>query len=293
MGDMDHHKTDLQDFLRLNRETVLIEIIDAKGSTPREKETWMLVSIGNIFGTIGGGQLEYIAIDKARNMLKICGGSKDKTTKPETLNIPLGPDIGQCCGGSVSLRFAKMDEPLQLRLVDLIAQERAAEPYLYIFGAGHVGFALAKAASLLPLKVKLIDTRANELVGAPDDIETILSPVPETIIRSAVAKSAFIILTHDHALDFLLTNEALARDDAAYIGMIGSKTKRATFTNWFERQGGQLNHLERLICPIGGNAVKDKRPEIIAALTIAEVIAHLFANKCHFIEGPHRDLVLP
>lgn len=293
MGDMSHYQTDLQNFLSTNPHAVLIEIIDAKGSTPREKETWMLVSQSNIFGTIGGGQLEYIAIDKARQLLKICGSSKDKTTKPETLNILLGPEIGQCCGGSVSLLIAQMDELLQARLVDLIAQERAAEPHLYIFGAGHVGFALAKAASLLPLKVKLIDTRAEELAGAPIQVEAILSAIPEAIIRSAIPKSAYVILTHDHALDFLLAKEALERGDAAYIGMIGSKTKRGTFTNWFKREGGHSNQLKKLTCPIGGTHIKDKRPEIIAALTLAEVISHCFVGRSLPINRSLTNLVIP
>src|SRR5690606_9263471 len=78
-------------------------------------------------------------------------------------------------------------------------------------------------------------------------------------------------LTHDHALDFLLTAEALNREDAAYAGMIGSRTKRATFQSWYLKNGGTKARLERLVSPIGGH-VPDKRPEVIACFVAAEVM---------------------
>ena len=99
----------------------------------------------------------------------------------------------------------------------------------------------------------------------------------EVIVAQAPSGSAFLVLTHDHALDFLILKEALARRDAAYVGMIGSKSKRATFKSWFIREGGDERHASRLVCPMGGAAVKDKRPEVIAALTAAEVLTALAA----------------
>ena len=86
------------------------------------------------------------------------------------------------------------------------------------------------------------------------------------------------MLTHDHALDFLIVAEALERDDAAYVGMIGSKTKKATFRNWYLREaGGNEADFARLVSPIGGDRVADKRPAVIAALAAAEILTALTA----------------
>ena len=88
------------------------------------------------------------------------------------------------------------------------------------------------------------------------------------------------MLTHDHALDFLIVAEALKREDAAYVGMIGSKTKKATFKSWYlKTAGGSEEAFARLVCPIGGEAVKDKRPAVIAALAAAEIMTALFAGE--------------
>ena len=95
---------------------------------------------------------------------------------------------------------------------------------------------------------------------------------------AAPAGSAFVVLTHDHALDFLIVAEALRRTDAAYVGMIGSATKKATFKSWYlKTAGGGEDAFARLVCPIGGDAVRDKRPEVIAALAAAEILAALAA----------------
>ena len=94
-------------------------------------------------------------------------------------------------------------------------------------------------------------------------------------MREAPAGTAFVILTHDHALDFLLVAEALARDDAAYVGMIGSNTKRATFKSWYLKNGGDEHRFSKLVTPIGGDAVHDKRPAVIAAMAAAEILTAL------------------
>ena len=149
----------------------------------------------------------------------------------------------------------------------------AERPHVYIFGAGHVGDALASALSLVPVRTVLVDTREQELsVSKAQGIETCLTAMPEAVVRDASAGSSFVILTHDHALDFLIAAEALRRDDTAYVGMIGSKTKRATFKNWLTREIGRPELFGRLICPIGGTAVRDKRPAVIAALAAAEIV---------------------
>jgi len=256
----------LRDFLDREPACVLVEVTGADGSTPRDTGTWMLVSERGLFGTIGGGQLEYMAIDQARRALRgnlAAGG----------MTIPLGPEIGQCCGGRVVLSFTAVDGALARRLIESNGRDIASRPHVYVFGAGHVGNALADALALAPVRTILVDTREEELAAArAAGIETCLTPLPEAVVRDAPAGSAFVILTHDHALDFLIAAEALCRDDAAYAGMIGSKTKRATFKSWLARETGRSGLFGRLVCPIGGTMVKDKRPAVIAALAAAEIL---------------------
>ncbi|MDK1373971.1 MULTISPECIES: xanthine dehydrogenase accessory protein XdhC [unclassified Sinorhizobium] len=259
-------REDIRAFLNQEAACVLVEVAVAAGSTPRDTDAWMLVSKDRTFATIGGGQLEYMAIDHARKLLQ--GASVD-----QTLTIPLGPEIGQCCGGRVALAFEPVDKETRAALIERSESEIARRPHVYVFGAGHVGDALALALSLVPLRTILVDTREQELsaVDVPG-IETCLTAMPEAVVRDAPAGSAFVILTHDHALDFLIAAEALGREDACYVGMIGSKTKRATFKSWLSREIERPELLERLVCPIGGTTVKDKRPAVIAALAAAEIM---------------------
>jgi len=259
-------REDIRDFLRREPASILVEVTGVAGSAPRDTDAWMLVSDHAIFATIGGGQLEYMAIDQARRALR-------SGLAAEPMNVPLGPEIGQCCGGRVGLAFTALNSELANDLVARSDREMAARPHVYVFGAGHVGDALAMALSLAPLRVVLVDTREDELTACTvPRIETCLTAMPEAVVRDAPAGSSFVILTHDHALDFLITAEALKRTDAAYVGMIGSKTKRATFRNWLTRESGQAELFDRLICPIGGTAVKDKRPTVIATLAAAEIM---------------------
>jgi len=261
-------REDIRDFLRREPDCVLVEVTGAAGSTPRDTDAWMLVAAESLFGTIGGGQLEYMAIDHGRRALK-------RGDAPDTLTIPLGPEIGQCCGGRVALAFTRIDREKAAMLIERSDLEIAGRPHVYVFGAGHVGDALAMALSLVPVRTVLVDTRENELSAVADipGIETCLTAMPEAVVRDAPPGSAFVILTHDHALDFLIAAEALRRDDASYVGMIGSKTKRSTFKNWLSREIGRPELFDRLVCPIGGTTVKDKRPAVIAALAAAEVMA--------------------
>lgn len=245
---------------------ILVEIAAARGSVPRDAGAWMLVSAAEIAGTIGGGQLEYLAIDHARRMLRQAETASD-------LDVPLGPEIGQCCGGRVSVTFKTLDEDLRADLGARLALARDRRPEILVFGAGHVGRALCAALALLPVRGILIDSRADEIALAPEGVETRLSPLPESLVDAAPPGSAFVVLTHDHALDFLITDAALARGDAAYVGLIGSATKRARFAKW-RAEHGAPGGTEGPICPIGGLSV-DKRPEVIAAFTTAEIMANL------------------
>jgi xanthine dehydrogenase accessory factor len=265
---------ELKDFLASADPVALVEVAGTKGSTPRETGAFMLVSPGSIHGTIGGGQLEYMAIDKARQMLRSQAAERiDAHEVCATLDIPLGPEIGQCCGGRVEVSIRPVDAALADGLIAAAERQEERLPHIYIFGGGHVGKALAAAVALLPVRAIVVETRAEELEGMPSGVEKLLTPMPEAAVREAPAGSAFAVLTHDHALDFLIVAEALKREDAAYVGMIGSKTKRATFKSWFlKTAGGTEKEFARLVSPIGGDAVKDKRPAVIAALAAAEMM---------------------
>ena len=255
----------VETFLNQSPAAALIEVAEAKGSTPREKGAWMLVSPKATFGTIGGGQLEFMAIARAREAMA--------SFSTLSLDIPLGPEIGQCCGGRVELSIRRVDGNLRDELVATAISEDAAYPHVYLFGGGHVGHALASALSLLPLEVTIVETRADALEGMPETVIRKLTPVPEEAVRAAPAGSAFVVLTHDHALDFLIVGEALKRPDAAYVGMIGSKTKKATCKSWFlKTAGGTEEEFACLVSPIGGSALRDKRPSVIAALAAAEIM---------------------
>ena len=260
--------TDLANFLAANSDVIACELTSVRGSSPREQGTFMLVGQEAIFGTIGGGALEYMVIEHARRL--IAEGRAEAV-----MDVPLGPEIGQCCGGrvEVGLRFA--DQALRQELAERVAAEEAKACHVYIFGAGHVGRVLAQILALLPVRVEVIDTRQDELDLLAPFIPFRRVAMPEALVRSAPSGSAFVIVTHDHALDFLIANEALARKDASYVGMVGSRTKRGKFARWFVEQGGDPALLERLVLPIGAQGLGDKRPSVIAALAAAEIMVHI------------------
>ena len=258
----------LQSFFADNAEAIACELASVRGSSPREQGTFMLVGREAIFGTIGGGALEHMVIAHARRLLA-------NGQAMAAMDVPLGPEIGQCCGGRVGVELRYVDEALRLALLGRVEAEDAALPHVFVFGAGHVGRALAQALALLPVRAHVVDTRAGELSELPPSVEARLSPMPEAVIRTAPERSAFVIVTHDHALDFLLAREALQRSDSPYIGMVGSATKRAKFSSWFRAEGGDPTTLHRLVLPIGSQGLGDKRPEVIAALAAAEIMVQI------------------
>jgi xanthine dehydrogenase accessory factor len=250
---------------------IIAELAAVRGSSPREAGAFMLVSEVAQAGTIGGGALEYMVIDRARQVLRNGEYADD-------LDIPLGPEIGQCCGGRVDVALRRMSAAAVDRLKARIAAELEARPHVFLFGSGHVGHALARALSALPLQVHVVDTRPDELHYLPANVSTHAVPMPEALVRSAPQGASYVILTHDHALDFLIAAEALQRVDAPYVGMVGSKTKRARFRSWYLEEGYPAEALEKLVLPIGGKTfpegLGDKRPEVIAALAAAEIMVH-------------------
>lgn len=259
---------DLEPLRRHRGDAALVRIEEVKGSAPRDKGTEMVVTESSCFGTIGGGRLEFMLAEEARQML--AAGTEAITRK-----FSLGPEIGQCCGGRVTAYIQRIDADEISRLVASLEEQRKEFPWVYIFGAGHVGRSLTTMLRLLPFNLALVDSRAEFLSSENGNCER-FRVIPEAEVRVAPAGSAFVIVTHDHSLDFLICAEALSRGDAAYVGMIGSKTKRARFQKFLKDHSKGVTD-DRLVCPIGcANSVnvtwRDKRPQVIAAKVAAELL---------------------
>lgn len=253
------------------RLAILVTVETALGSTPREAGARMLVTAETMAGTIGGGRLEFDAIDQARAM--IATGEAEAASE-----VPLGPKIGQCCGGRVGLSFQRLDPALLSQIAADGERAQASLPTVMIFGAGHTGRALATAMAPLPLAVSLVDSRPGTLQGLPETVRLAAAAMPEALVEDAPPGAAFVVMTHEHSLDFLIAAAALARSDAAYVGMIGSATKRERFHRHLAEEGREAD-AARLTLPIGGAGLRDKRPEVIAALTAAEIATCLLKHQ--------------
>jgi xanthine dehydrogenase accessory factor len=250
--------------------TVIVRIAQTRGSTPRDDDAAMLLTADAIAGTIGGGSLEWQAIERARDLLRSGAASAD-------WSAPLGPALGQCCGGHVTLAFARADAAALGALRAETARRSAARPTIAIFGAGHVGRALAGALAPLPFAVTTIESRPDELAriaGARRLVEH-----PDRAVADLAPRGAVVVTTHSHTLDFLIARAALQRGDLAYVGMIGSATKRARFAGWLAASGADPALAGDLVLPIGGAVPRDKRPEVIAAMTAAELCLRLLAPR--------------
>lgn len=270
--------TELTAFFACEPVAIVAELTSVRGSSPREQGTFMLVGVSSEFGTIGGGALEYLVIEHARRLIR-------RGRQSEAMDVPLGPEIGQCCGGRVKIELQFVTGEVRAALSARVAGEDAGRPHVYVFGAGHVGRALAANLALLPVQVHVIDTRAQELALLPAGTDAKLVAMPEAVVRHAPLGSAFVIVTHDHALDFLIAQEALARPDCPYVGMVGSKTKRARFASWYLGEGGTKDALGRLVLPIGDQGVVDKRPEVIAVMAAAEIMVHIGQREAEIVSG--------
>jgi xanthine dehydrogenase accessory factor len=254
---------DLDAFLSDHPRAIVAELASVRGSSPRERGAFMVIAPDALLGTIGGGALEHMVIARARKAMR------------GMLDVPLGPEIGQCCGGRAVVYLRVVLQADRERLMARLREAEVRQPHVYLFGSGHVGKALARALAALPLQVHVIDTRPDELHDLPEGVDAQAVPMPEAVVRNAPPASAFVILTHDHALDFMIAAEALKRADSPYVGMVGSKTKRATFASWYRGEGGREDDLRRLVLPIGAFGLVDKRPEVIAALAAAEIMVQI------------------
>ena len=287
----------------------LVTVAQVDGSTPREAGARMVVARnGAISGSIGGGPLEWAAIDLVKQMIETGPGAEWKT-------VSLGPAIDQCCGGRAELlhesfgaddgawiaplaNFEKPELHVRAERVasgpyrrQILTTTPASEPFarepsgalverfddartpVLLFGAGHVGRALVAALAPLPFSVQWIDDRPDAFDGARTlGARTAVSALPEAELSKARDGSFVIVMTHSHALDLAIVAAALPHDRFPYVGLIGSATKRELFERRLAEFGVPPSSIARLVCPIGVKGIAGKSPPVIAAAVAAELL---------------------
>ena len=227
----------------------LVTVLAVEGSAPRPAGTKMLVDRDGQIGSIGGGHLELDAIEAARAMLA------KGDTAPRVERYALGPKLGQCCGGAVTLCFESF---------------AAREWQVWIFGAGHVGKALVHALAGLPLRTVLVDGRQEQFPALlPDNCAKRVEEFAEDAVKDVPAGSAALVMTHSHDLDLALVERLLKRGDLGYVGLIGSASKRARFEARLRAKGIDPSPL---VCPIGVDGITDKHPHAIAIAAAAQLL---------------------
>ncbi len=290
----------------------LVTLARVQGSSPREAGARMVVRpSGGFNGTIGGGALEWMALEAALAALK--GGRGPAARR----SLALGPELAQCCGGRVDWRIETFDrrdvEDLSAlaaaesqgvrsltarigadgrveRRVDrdrpggdlterLASADEWTEPVgesaraVYLFGAGHVGRALALALGPLPFAVRWIDSRREAFPArAPANVALFHVPEPATALAAAPDGALIVVMTHSHAIDLGIVAAALKSERFGYVGLIGSATKRARFLRQMRDAGLTEAMLAKLVCPIGVPGIEGKDPAVIAASTAAQLL---------------------
>ena len=243
--------------------SVVVEVVATRGSVPREAGTRMLVWADDCAGTIGGGHLEWQAIAKARAALK------DSSQWPTEEEIALGASLGQCCGGAVTLRYRVLDDAA---LADWTVEAAAAVIQLY--GAGHVGRAIAHLLGTLEVRAQWIDERDDAFPREPSpaNIERVCVEPVEAEVAIAPAGCFHLVLTHQHDLDLRIVEAILRRGDFAWIGLIGSITKRRRFEQQLKQRGVDDAAIARITCPIGIAGIAGKQPATIAVAAVAQLL---------------------
>jgi xanthine dehydrogenase accessory factor len=230
---------------------VEILVVETRGSAPREAGTRMWVSASETRGTIGGGNLEYTAIKIAREMLFSTETHRQRT-------FALGDSLGQCCGGSVLLRFTKTEAPAPS---DEISFD------VVLFGAGHVGKEVARILERLPCRLTWIDPRPEAFPPAVN-AKVVIEEEPAWMVDEAPPGALYLVMTHSHALDLEIVERVLKRNDFAFLGLIGSETKAAKFRARLKAKGVDTS---RLVCPIG-LLKAGKHPAEVAVSAVAQLL---------------------
>jgi xanthine dehydrogenase accessory factor len=246
----------------------LVSLVETRGSAPREAGAAMVVRpSGSFHGTIGGGAMEWRALAEAREAL--ARGVAKRSV------VALGPELAQCCGGRVEWRieiFGAADLP---ELAER-AEAEASEPRgrkIFLFGAGHVGRALALALGPLPFEIDWIDSRPEAFPErAPGNLRMIHSEDPPGELVRAPDGALILVMTHSHPLDLAVTSEALRQRRFGFVGLIGSRTKRARFESQMRAAGLGDDAIGALVCPIGIAGIPGKEPAVIAAGVAAQLL---------------------
>lgn len=252
--------------LRARRESgVLVTVATVRGHAPRRAGAKLVVGERETWGSIGGGNIEAVAIDRARELI----GTSD--AESELLDFALtdkatGPHGVQCCGGAVSVLL----EPLPV--VEAVA----------IFGVGHVGLELARILARHHLDLHLTDSRADVLAAerlgvladAVAQIHVHHTPLlPEEVLATLPPGTHVLIMTHDHAEDAALCDAALRTAGLGSIGLIGSAGKWSRFRRRLSTEGGHDDATIDLIkTPIGITEITGKEPATIAVSVAADLL---------------------
>lgn len=287
---------------------VWVSVTGTRGSVPREPGAAMLVTRGASVGTIGGGHLEWKAIEFAREHL--AGSVDTQRTVATRRHFPLGPALGQCCGGAVEITFVPVlahDRSQWQRLADTaqrggdfhwqvpldaggavlapgaaVAEIRyVMRPWhLWVFGAGHVGQAIVQVFASLPCQLTWVDSRDEPFPAQlPTAVRTVSADDPARKVAQIPPGADVLVLTHSHALDFDITLALLRRADLGYIGVIGSGTKAATFRKRLAARGLSDNEIARMVSPIGQPAPRRASPQRWSASKHPGVIAVSVASE--------------
>lgn len=255
--------TKLRELAEQGEVAVIVTVAAVRGHAPREAGAKMLVTAGAAYGTVGGGNLEELALQGAREMLA------ERQPGPRLLTVRLNPKEGefglQCCGGEVTL---------------LLEPFTPARPAVAVFGVGHVGLALARVLCLLPVELWLVDSRARmlaeerlaPLAGGEARLRVRHLPIPEQAIPELPAGAHLVVMTHDHHEDLALLEAALRRSDLGFIGLIGSSVKWSNFRQALRAQGFGEADLQRVTTPIGIEGIRGKKPAHIAIATAAQLL---------------------
>jgi len=298
------HTADFLDRLARQR-AVLVQVESTQGSAPREAGCWMAVFEGDVLGTIGGGHVEHVAIARARAMLgaaaDAAAGAPDRAPAGArapaaagaadaagwaapaaaiaTARFALGPALGQCCGGVMHLRFEPVgaaDAPA------LAARLSGALAPVALFGGGHVGQALAQVLAPLPFALTWIDSRDGIFPpDAPARAACEHSEPVQAAVPGLAPGSRVLVMSFSHAEDLEIVAACLRRQrekaDLPYIGLIGSRTKWATFGRRLQARGFTDGELAHVTCPIGISGIAGKEPEVIAVAVAAQLLQTLGA----------------
>jgi xanthine dehydrogenase accessory factor len=239
----------LSEFQQIKQPIALVTVTKVLGSAPCKVGSKMVVTKQKeIFGTIGGGKLEFQIIDEAVIAIR--------ENKLKEFSYTLGPEFEQCCGGKVELIIEPMNQ----------------SPELYIFGAGHIGVAICHVLKDTPFNINLLDIRPNwkETISIAENVN--FMDVDFDLYKQKVnwgSNCYVVILTHDHKLDFEITALAL-HSETKYIGLVGSKTKKNKFNNLLRNELNFEAGISPVHCPVGldlgGNSPKEIAISVAAEL---------------------------